>query len=220
MTFSDVTAAISGAVADVFGAPLRGLLLLCAGLAAALLAGLVWAGLTFLVPLIPLSGWLGIGAEALAAAALVLAAVIIMPVVTMFVGSVVLDVAAERVEKARYPKDRPGIGMALPKALVASARIAAFALPLNVLALPLYFVPVVNVLVYWGLNGFLLGREYFSMAALRFRDWPDVRAIRRRNGALIFLAGLALAAVMSVPVVNLCAPLFGIALMVRLHKTA
>jgi CysZ protein len=220
MTYADVPHAAALAVADLFGKPLRGLLLLCAGLAAALLAGLAWTGLAYLVPLIPLHGWLGIGAEAIASAALILAAVILTPAVTMIVGGVFLDLAAERVERTGYPADRPGIGMALPKALAASARIAAVAVPLNVLALPLYFVPVVNVLVYWGLNGFLLGREYFSMAALRFRDWPDVRALRRKHGALVFLAGLALAAVMSVPVVNLCAPLFGIALMVRLHKRA
>jgi CysZ protein len=216
MTFGDVPAAIGGACADLFGPPLRGLLLLCA----ALLSVLVWAGLTFLVPLIPLHGWLGIGAEAIASVALVLAALVLAPAVTMIVGGVFLDIAAERVERARFPADRPGAGMALPKALAASARIAAVALPLNILALPLYFVPVVNVLVYWGLNGFLLGREYFSMAALRFRDWPDVRALRRQNSALVFLAGLALAVVMSVPVLNLCASLFGIALMVRLHKRA
>jgi CysZ protein len=220
MTFSDVPAAVSGAIGDLFGPPLRGLLLICAGLAAALLAALVWAGLTYLVPLIPLHGWLGVGADALASVGLVLVGFVLLPVVTMIVGGALLDVAAERVERTRFPADKPGIGMALPKALAAGARIAALALPLNILALPLYFVPIVNVLVYWGLNGFLLGREYFSMAALRFREWPDVRALRRRHGLLIFMGGLALAAIMTVPVINLCAPLFGIALMVRLHKRA
>jgi CysZ protein len=215
-----VLSAIAGAIGDVFGSPLRGLALVCALLAAALLAGLVWAAITFAVPLIPVTGWLGIGAEALASVAVVLAAVILAPIVTMIAGGILLDVAAERVEKACFPEDPPGQGLTLAKSVAASARIAALALPLNLLALPLLFVPILGVVVYWVVNGFLLGREYFSLAALRFRTWDEAKALRGRNWGLVFIAGLALAVWMSIPILNALAPLFGIALMVRLHKAS
>jgi CysZ protein len=136
----------------------------------------------------------------------------------MIVGGVLLDLAAERVERARFPADPPGQGLAPPKAIGASLRIAALALPLNLLTLPLLFVPILGVVVYWGVNGFLLGREYFSLAALRFRDWPEAKGLRARFWGPVFVAGQALAVWMSIPLLNALAPLFGIALMVRLHK--
>lgn len=206
------------AIGDVFGQPLRGLVLLCALLALTLVAGLVWAALTYLVPLVPWQGRLGTGAEAVASVAVVALAVVLTPVVTMILGGVFLDIAADRVERLRFPQDAPGTGLALPQALAASARIAAVALPLNLLALPLLFVPVLGIAVYWVLNGFLLGREYFSLAALRFRPWAEASALRRRAWGPVFVAGLALAVWMTIPVLNALTPLFGIALMVRLHK--
>ncbi len=218
MTASKTLAAVLGAFADVFGPPLRGLALLCAALATALIAALVWAALTYLVPLIPLTGWPGLIAEGIASLGVVALSVVLAPLVTMIVGGVLLDVAAERVEKARFPADPPGQGLAPPKSIAASARIAALALPVNLLTLPLLFVPVAGIVVYWVVNGFLLGREYFSLAALRFRDWPSARALRAKAWAPVFAAGLALAVWMSIPVLNALAPLFGIALMVRLHK--
>lgn len=215
---SRVAAAAFGALSDVFGKPLRGVLLLCAVLALALLSAAVWAGLTYVVPLIPWQGWVGVGAEAIASVLVILAAIVLLPPVTMIVGGVFLDVAAGRIERQRFPHDPPGADLSPPRALGAGLRLAALALPLNLLALPLLFVPGVNLLVYWGLNGFLLGREYFSLAALRFRTWEEARALRRRHGGAVFLGGLALAVVMSVPLLNLATPLFGVALMVRLHK--
>lgn len=209
---------VLGAIGDVFGRPLRGLVLLCAFLGIALVVALVWAALTYLVPLIPWQGWLGVGAEAAASVVVIALAVVLTPVVTMILGGVLLDLAADRVERQRFPQDPPGRGLALPQALAASARIAAVALPLNLLALPLLFVPVLGIAVYWTLNGYLLGREYFSLAALRFRPWPETAALRRRAWGPVFAAGLCLAVWMTIPLLNALTPLFGIALMVRLHK--
>ncbi len=215
---SVLAGAIGGAFGDVFGRPLRGLMVVCALLAAALLATLVWVGLTYLVPLVPWEGWLGAAAETIAAILTVLAGIILLPPVAMILGGVFLDPAAGRVERLRFPADPPGKDLSPPRALGAGLRLAALALPLNLLALPLYLIPVLNLILYWGLNGYLLSREYFSLAALRFCDWNEAQALRRRNRLSVLAAGLAIALVMSVPVLNLITPLFGIALMVRLFK--
>ncbi|MBU6407500.1 MAG: EI24 domain-containing protein [Alphaproteobacteria bacterium] len=211
-------ALVLGAASDVFGQPLRGIGVLCAGLAITLIVGLVWAALTYLVPLIPWQGWVGFGAEAAASVAVVALAVVLAPLVAMILGGVLLDVAAGRVERLRFPDEPGGKSLALPQALAAALRIGCVALPLNLLALPLMVVPVLGLAVYWLLNGYLLGREYFSLAALRFRPWPEAAALRRKSWGAIFAAGLCLAVWMTIPVLNALTPLFGIALMVRLHK--
>ena len=63
-----------------------------------------------------------------------------------------------------------------------------------------------------------MGRQYFEFAALRFRPMPEVTALRRRHRASVLLAGLLIALFVSVPLLNLLTPLFGTALMVRLHR--
>ncbi len=65
---------------------------------------------------------------------------------------------------------------------------------------------------------YLLGREYFEFAALRYRSEEEVRALRSRYGGTVFAAGLLLAAFLAIPILNLLTPLFAAAMMVHLHQ--
>ncbi len=82
----------------------------------------------------------------------------------------------------------------------------------NILALILYlfagpFIP----LVFWAVNGYLLGREYFTLAAMRHLGRDGARALRKRNAGTLWLAGALMAAPLSIPVVNLLVPVLGAA---------
>ncbi len=67
-------------------------------------------------------------------------------------------------------------------------------------------------------NAYLLSREYFLLAAMRFRPPEEAKAMRRAHRGQIFLAGLLIAMFVSIPIVNLATPLFAMAMMVHLHK--
>src|SRR5260370_1374607 len=67
-------------------------------------------------------------------------------------------------------------------------------------------------------TAWLLGREYFELAAMRFRPPAEAKAMRKQNAATVFTAGLVIAAFVSIPIVNLATPLFGMAFMVHMHK--
>ena len=97
-------------------------------------------------------------------------------------------------------------------------RFAGLSILVNLIALALLFAPVVNIVAFLGANGYLLGREYFELAAMRFRMPDEARAMRRAYGLRIFLAGLIIAGFVAIPILNLCTPLFATALMTRLHK--
>jgi uncharacterized protein involved in cysteine biosynthesis len=82
----------------------------------------------------------------------------------------------------------------------------------NLLALVLWpfagpFVP----LLFWSVNGYLLGREYFTLVAERRMGRAAARALWRRHRARIWGAGVLMAAPLSVPVLNLLIPVFGVA---------
>jgi CysZ protein len=78
-------------------------------------------------------------------------------------------------------------------------------------------VPGVNAVIFLLVNAYLLGRGYFELAALRYRALEDVGRLRRAHQLEIFLAGLLIALLAAVPIANLLTPLFGPALMVRVH---
>ncbi|MBV8848529.1 MAG: sulfate transporter family protein [Methylobacteriaceae bacterium] len=134
------------------------------------------------------------------------------------VAGLFLDELAEIVEREIYPPDR--IGRALPAgyAIWLALRFALLSALVNLIALMLLLVPGVNAIAFLVANAYLLSREFFELAALRYRPLQDVRAIRRRHPVRIFLAGLLIAALLAVPILNLLTPLFGTAFMVRVHK--
>jgi CysZ protein len=221
MTISPLAAAagcVLDAAGDVFSKRLRGLVGLCLVLAAALLALATWALIRFAIPLIALPWpWAATGLEWLASAGAIVLALVLLPAVGMVIAGVLLDVAAERVERA-LPEGPAGRALTPNEGAAAGLRIASLALPLNILALPMLFVPVLNIIGFLALNTWLAGREYFSLASLRLRGWQESRGLRRRHWPAVTLAGFAIAAWMMVPVLNLTTPLFAIAVMVRLNR--
>ena len=104
------------------------------------------------------------------------------------------------------------------QASISAVRFAALTLAVMLAALVLLFLPGVGFAAWFGANAYLLGREYFELAAMRFRSAAEAQAMRRYFAVPVFMAGLIVAAFVSVPILNLATPLFATALMARLHK--
>ena len=86
------------------------------------------------------------------------------------------------------------------------------------IALPFVLFAGAGFLIFFVATAWLLGREYFELAAMRFRSPAEAKAMRKDNAATVFTAGLFIAAFVSIPIVNLATPLFGMAFMVHMHK--
>jgi CysZ protein len=142
---------------------------------------------------------------------------LLMPVSALFAGLFLEEVAAA-VEEQHYPGDVVGRDQPFFQGLWIALKFTTVLILLNLAALPLYFIPVVNIFVYWGLNGYLLGREYFELVALRHREVEATRTLRRQNRGRVFASGVAAAALASIPILNLLTPFFATALMVHVHK--
>jgi CysZ protein len=145
-------------------------------------------------------------------------AVFLMPAVTAFVGSFFVDEIADEVEREHYPNERPGAALPLWLALVEGIKTALLAVVVYLCAAPLLLFAGFGLIVMFLANAYLLSREYFLLAAMRFRPPDEARAMRRMHRTQIFLSGLLIAMFVSIPIVNLATPLFAMAMMVHLHK--
>lgn len=148
----------------------------------------------------------------------VFGSVFLMPAITSLVASFFVDDVADVVEREYYPAERPGTALPFNQAIFEGIKTALLTILVYLVALPLVFLAGAGFLIFFLAAAWLLGREYFELAAMRFRSPEDAKAMRRDNAATIFTAGLFIAAFVSIPVVNLATPIFGMAFMVHMHK--
>ena len=145
-------------------------------------------------------------------------ALFLMPAVTAFVGSFFVDEIADEVERVHYPMEPPGTALPLGRALIEGVNTALLAVLVYLCAAPFLFVAGLGLFIMFFANAYLLSREYFLLAAMRFRPPAEAKAMRRAHRTAIFLAGLLIAMFVSIPIANLATPLFAMAMMVHMHK--
>lgn len=180
---------------------------------------LAWPTLSQLLPAIPdWAGWIGLVAAIFAGLGLALALALLIAPVTALIASLFLDDVAQIIETEDYSSDPAGTAMPLGRSLIYSIKFLFIVLLGNLIALLLLLVPGVNLIAFFVINGYLLGREFFEFAAMRFRSEQEAKDFRSRHRLTVFLAGLLIAAFLSIPLVNLLTPLFAAAFMVHLHK--
>jgi CysZ protein len=145
---------------------------------------------------------------------------LLFPAILTIVMGFFLDRVAAAVEALDYPGRGPARRDALLDMTLATLRLMALAVLLNLLALPVYLLmPGINFFVFLGLNGYLLGRAYFEVVALRRLDRAATRAVRHRFGGRVFLGGIVIAGLFALPLVDLVAPVIATAFMVHLFET-
>jgi CysZ protein len=148
----------------------------------------------------------------------VFGAVFLMPAITSLIASFFVDEVADHVEREHYPTERPGIALPFGLAMTEGIKAALLTIFVYLIALPFVLFAGAGFLIFFIATAWLLGRQYFELAAMRFRNPKEAKAMRKENAATVFAAGLIIAVFVSIPIVNLAAPLFGMAFMVHIHK--
>ncbi len=222
--------AASAALSRLFSVEFRAVFLKSLGLTLLLLVGawfglkelFDWLALPWIDALLPgfpsWAGWLTLVAAVLAGIGLAVGLALLVAPVTALVAGIFLDDIAEVVERTDFADDPPGRPLPALTAFVLSLKFLGVVILGNLAALVLLLVPGVNIVAFFLVNGYLLGREFFEFAAMRFRSEAEAKAMRRRNAATVFLAGLIIAGFLALPLINLLTPLFAAAMMVQLHK--
>lgn len=215
------------AVGQIGDPRFRKVLLLGVGLTLALLIG-TYAGLLFLVewltgetttlPIVGEVTWVG---DLLSFGSLVLMVVLsafLMVPVASAITSMFLEEVAQAVEDRHYPRLGPAERTPLGEAVKDTVNFLGILIGANLLALILYvmFAPAAPF-IFWGLNGYLLGMEYFQLAAMRRIGRKRAKEMRRKHLMTIWAAGVLMALPLSVPLLNLLIPILGAATFTHLY---
>lgn len=164
------------------------------------------------------TGWLEWAADVLGWVAALIAAILLFPGAVLVIISFMLEDVARAVEARHYPNLPPPRAQPVAEMVFVGLKFAGIAVLLNVLVLPLYFVPGLNVFVFIGLNGYLLGREYFELIAFRRLEEAAARSLWRRFRGRLFAAGVVITAMLSIPFINWFMPVVAAAFMVHVFE--
>ncbi|MGO1119461.1 EI24 domain-containing protein [Rhodovibrionaceae bacterium A322] len=148
--------------------------------------------------------------------------ILAFPAAVSIILPMLLDEVCNRVEARHYPSLSPADEQPVLEALIDGLRLAALTLGINFLLLPLYliflFIPPLNLLLFYAVNGYLLGREYFELAAVRRLTSKSARLLRKKVGGRVIVAGVIIAFFLTIPLVNLLTPIIAAAMMVHLFQ--
>lgn len=197
------------------------------GLALALLVGFTAGFAWFVDWLVPEDVWLPIIGEVRwiddflswgAMFLLLFLSTFLMIPVASAITSFFLDDVADAVEAKHFPnlprKGRVPLGDAVRDTI----NFLGVLLVANFFAFILYFMfPPAAPFIFWGVNGLLLGREYFTMVAIRWVGRMEAKKLRRQFSGTIWLAGTLMAVPLSVPLLNLVIPILGAATFTHLY---
>jgi uncharacterized protein involved in cysteine biosynthesis len=163
--------------------------------------------------------WLDTAIDWLGGAAAVLLAVLFFPAVVGLITGLLLDRVARAVEARHYPGLAPARDQGLAEEIGTAARFFVVLVVANLLGLvTVYFIPILNAVAFLAINGYLLGREYWELVAQRRLSRADATELRRAHGPRVLGAGVLLALMLSIPVVNLLVPVVGTAFMVHIFQ--
>lgn len=163
-------------------------------------------------------GWLETVTDILGGLATLILTWVLFPGIVSSVIALMLEGIAAAVEARHYPHLGPAPGLPFSQILATTLKFLAAMVLLNLAILVFLFVPPVFPFVFYGVNGYLLSREYFEMVAFRRLGPADARSLRKAHRGQLFVTGVVVAFLLTVPVVNLLAPVVATAVMVHLFE--
>jgi CysZ protein len=207
------------AFAEIFSPPFRRVMWKSLALTAAILV-LAGLGLDRLALSFAHVGpaWLSAILSVVVAFGLFVGMIFLAPPTASLVASFYLDDVAAMVERTIDPHGPPGRPLPLAPSVMMGIRFAVLSVVVNVIVLTLTVFTGIGLASFFVLNGYLLGREYFELAAMRHVSAADARFLFQRHWPMVFIGGAFVSGFVVVPVLNLLTPLFATAVMTRVYR--
>ncbi|SFR33514.1 Uncharacterized protein involved in cysteine biosynthesis [Yoonia tamlensis] len=144
--------------------------------------------------------------------------VFLMIPVASVITSLFLDEVADAVEEKHFPNLPPTPAVGFFEGLHDTVNFFGILVAANILAFVLYMVmPFAAVFIFYAMNGYLLGREYFQLAAMRRIGRAGAKSLARQYQGTIWVAGCLMALPLTIPLVNLIIPILGAATFTHIY---
>lgn len=168
-------------------------------------------------------GWLNETIRWLGGGAVTVLALMLFPASFGIVISIFLEKIADIVESEHYPHLGKARGIPVWTGIQSGIVFLFTLVALNLVLLPFYlvalFIAGLGAVLFYGANGWLTGREYYEQVALRRLDPAEVKARRKANIGVLWLTGIVLVFLGTVPILNLIVPVLGVAAMVHIAQS-
>jgi uncharacterized protein involved in cysteine biosynthesis len=188
-------------------------------------AMLLWSGLSWLlsstemigdVPFV--GGWIETAVDWLGSIAVFVLVILLMPAFLGLYASFYIEAICRAVESRHYTHLQPPRNQSIMEAIIVGLKFGVLLIVFNLLLLVFIFFPPIYMVAGWTVNSHLLGREYLEMFGFRRMGPKQLREYRLKKRGPIFMSGLMLAVIASIPIVNLILPLFGTAMMLHVFE--
>lgn len=184
------------------------------------IAGLAWWGLqsfaTFEMK------WINEAIRWLGGGAVIVLALMLFPASFGIVISIFLEQIADIVESEHYPHLGRARGIPIWTGIWTGIVFLLAVIALNLVMLPFYilsiFIAGLGAVLFYGINGWLTGRVYYEQVALRRLTPAEVKAWRRNNTGVLWLTGIVIVFLGTIPILNLIVPVLGVAAMVHVAQ--
>ncbi|WP_238365185.1 EI24 domain-containing protein [Mesobacterium pallidum] len=164
------------------------------------------------IPLIGEVTWIGDVLSWTSLFVMIVLSIFLMVPVASAITSMFLDEVAQAVEDKHYPHLPHITPVPFWDSLRDTVNFLGILVAANLVAILLYvFLAPFALFIFWGLNGFLLGREYFQLSAMRRVGRAEAKRLQRKHILTIWAGGILMAIPLSIPLVNLLIPIFGAA---------
>jgi CysZ protein len=167
--------------------------------------------------------WLNLAIQWLGGGAVAVLALMLFPASFGIVISIFLEKIADIVEAEHYPQLGKAPGISIAAGLWSGVMFLVALVVLNLVMLPLYIVAIfvagLGAILFYGVNGLLTGRLYYEQVALRRMKLRDVKAWRKANPGVLWLMGIVLVFLGTIPILNLIVPVLGVVAMVHVAQT-
>jgi CysZ protein len=178
-----------------------------------------WAGRS--IPTVDI-GWLDEALRWLASLMAFVAPLLLFPIFFGMMVGLFLDEVADAVEARHYPELGVARGTPIWSGLWSGVKFLLLMLGLNLLLLPIYivllFIPPTGLILFYAVNGHLTGAMYHEGVGLRRRSARETRALRSVDSGKVWMAGILIMLMGTVPFLNLLAPVVGTAMMVHVAQ--
>ena len=162
-------------------------------------------------------GWVNTIIEWASVAGVFVLSLFLFSAFVSLISSFFVERVVSAVEERHFPQLPAARDTSLLSDVEVSIKFTLLTLVVNMIALPFYivflFFPILSAALFYIVNGFLFGREYYDLVSFRRLEKAEAKSLRRGNRGRLFVAGVIIAALSTIPVVNLLVPVLASAFM-------